>query len=141
MSGSGYRFAMRIEWLTFDGRLARATVPDNVMPFVKLLGIHTTAKMILELGGVQLSAGRSTSRVNGRLAQVIGTEDAAKVGELYLGGRITLPTAPTFLVQYLRSQQLSCFEIARKLSRHERSVRRVLNDPSYVLAGQDHPST
>lgn len=110
------------------------------MPFVKLLGLHSTAIMLLALGGTQLSAGRRSSRVNGRLAQVVGVEAAAKVGELYLGGRVDLPNAPVFLAQYLRSQHLSAGEIALKLKRHHRSVRRVLNDPSYVLAGQDHQS-
>ncbi len=104
------------------GPAALGPVPQNVQPFLDVLGEELTLRVLIELGGAELYI-PATPRGRGRLEAIVGPELTAELARAdWLPGRI--PIANSWLVNVLhRTKGLPVSEIARILRTTDKTVR------------------
>ncbi len=100
--------------------------PENIRPFVEVLGEDDTMNLFLTLGGTAVYL-PAQSGGNSLLARTIGTDKsdalAAKVG----AGHIRIPIARKWIADTMWFQGRTNAEIARVIRCDERTVQRWFN--------------
>lgn len=101
--------------------------PQHVEPFVRILGPEGAVAFLLAFGGGEIYLAVSP-KGRSRVAEVVGVEKAAALGDALGQMKARVPTAKPWIAQCLRAQGLPVAEIARRLHATDVSVRRWLRD-------------
>lgn len=119
---------MMLHWKDHSGKARSGQVCAHVLPFVEIIGLDATARMLQAIGGSPINIPSSRPRAASKLSEAIGPQNARKLGERLHGGTIKMPIGNTFLCRYYRSNGMAVCAIARLVRQTDATVRRHLSD-------------
>jgi len=110
-------------------------VPQNIAPFVDVLGIDGTVEFLLEFGGAEVwyPSGKNSAS---ELVQVLGAEKALALADRADALKARIPLAKPWLAKVLHAKGLSQARIARKLHASDVTIRKYLGETSASSATQ-----
>lgn len=109
--------------------------PSSAETFIRVLGEDLAAEVFLAEGGAEVWLGNGASG-RSRLAERIGADGIAALGEALGQVKVRVPTARPWLAARLRRKGLPVAEIARSLHAADTSVRRWLAEADRPGAGR-----
>jgi hypothetical protein len=101
-------------------------VPENVAPYVDVLGLDRTVKLLLEFGGSPLYLPDTRARQGSAIVKLLGVEAATALGRKLGRGLIRPPLAKPFIASYYWHKDVPVSEIARLLHVDRVTVQRWL---------------